>query len=252
MKILLLDIETSPNKVYAWGLWNVNVALNQVEEFGYTLCWAAQWYGEKEIMFSSLHKDGKKKMLKQVHSLLDEADAVVHYYGKKFDIPRLNQEFLGAGMLPPSPTIQIDLCTVVKSRFKLASNKLDYVSKYLGYKGKVEHKGMSLWTDCMAGIPAAWKKMEEYNKGDIKCLAWIYPILLPWIKNHPNYGLFVDSDRPVCPNCGSVHVVKRGVYKPPSGTLTYQRYRCSDCGTWSKERYSNMPKEQRKHVLKGV
>ena len=43
MNILLIDIETAPNKVYTWGLWNQNVSLNQIDEVGYTLCWAATW-----------------------------------------------------------------------------------------------------------------------------------------------------------------------------------------------------------------
>ena len=34
-RILLLDIETAPNKVYVWGMWNQNIAANQVVEDGY-------------------------------------------------------------------------------------------------------------------------------------------------------------------------------------------------------------------------
>ncbi len=250
MKILLLDIETAPNKAYTWGLWKQNIALNQVEEFGYTLCWAAKWYGEKKMMFASIHANGKKKMLEEVYKLLDEADVVIHYNGVKFDIPILNQEFLSLGFTPPSPIIQIDLLRVVRKQFRLTSNKLDYVARYLGFGGKFQHKGMELWTECMAGDEASWKIMEKYNKQDVTLLEQVYKLLLPWISNHPNYGLFLKADRPTCPNCGSSHIIKRGVRYTQS--LTYPRYLCKNCGSWSKGRYTDYDKDKRKNVLKGI
>jgi hypothetical protein len=250
MKILLIDIETAPNKVYTWGLWNQNVSLNQIDEVGYTLCWAAKWVEHHEMMFASIHADGKEKMLKKVYELLNEADAVVHYNGTKFDIPILNQEFLSLGWNPPSPVQQIDLLRTARQKFRLASNKLDYVAGFLGVGSKVEHKGMELWRECMAGDPTAWRKMEKYNKGDVKLLDKLYPILRPWISNHPNFGLYYNKDEPMCPNCGATHIQKRGLYR--TQTLTYQRYRCSDCGTWSKDRYTNMEKARKVNVLKGI
>ena len=37
-RILLLDIETAPHRVFAWGLWGQDIYLDQIEEPGYTLC----------------------------------------------------------------------------------------------------------------------------------------------------------------------------------------------------------------------
>jgi predicted RNA-binding Zn-ribbon protein involved in translation (DUF1610 family) len=250
MKILLIDIETAPNKVYTWGLWNQNISINQIQEPGYTLCWAAKWHGGDKIMFRSTHNDGKQKMLEEAYELLDNADAVVHYNGTRFDIPILNQEFALMGWSPPSPIKHIDLLRTARSQFRLASNKLDYVASYLGLGSKVQHKGMPLWTGCMAGDAASWKIMERYNKGDVILLGKVYRALKPWVKNHPNFGLYTQKGKPVCPNCGSVHIVKRGLYN--TATLSYQRYRCSSCGTWSRDRYNNIDKEQKKNVVKGI
>ena len=91
---------------------------------GYTLCWAAMWEGERDVEFASI-KDGEEHMLTKIHALLDEADAVVHYNGTKFDIPILNREFLRYGMAPPSHYHQIDLLKTVRKQFKFQSNKLD-------------------------------------------------------------------------------------------------------------------------------
>lgn len=245
-RILYLDIETAPHRVYAWGLWDQNIGLNQIEEPGYTLCWAAKWLGEKKVMFSSI-RDGEKKMLRRIHALLEEADAVVHYYGKKFDIPTLNQEFLAHGMKPPAPFIEIDLIETVRKRFRFASNKLDYVVQRLGLGAKVQHKGMDLWRDCMAGDDAAWKVMKRYNIRDVNLLEPLYEYLKPWLVSHPNMALFTEATVRVCTTCGSKHLQRRG--KARKLTQVYWRYQCVDCGSWMRERLTSLTKVKRQAIL---
>jgi predicted RNA-binding Zn-ribbon protein involved in translation (DUF1610 family) len=250
MKILHLDIETAPARAYVWGLFNQNISINQIEEPGYTLCWAAKWHQQPNIYFSSIHHFDKQRMLYSIYELLDEADVVVHYNGRKFDIPKLNQEFLLNNMPRPSPVLQIDLLSTVRRHFKFQSNKLDFVAQQLGMGNKVEHKGMSLWRDCMAGDDEAWEVMRRYNIRDVELLEKVYDRLRPWISNHPNHGLFITEGEHVCPNCGSHHLQKRGTYY--AKTLTYQRYRCTDCGSWSRAKNTDMEKERSRQILVGV
>ena len=229
MKILLLDIETSPNTAHVWGLWQQNVSINQLMESSYVLCYAAKWLGEDEVHFDSVHQSKPKAMLKGIHVLLDEADAVVHYNGTKFDIPTLNKEFLLHRYNPPSPYKQIDLLRVVRSNFRFPSNKLDYVSQRLGLGKKHAHEGHELWVKCMNGDKDAWKRMESYNIQDVVLLESLYSTLLPWIKSHPNHNLYTDNT--VCPTCSGTRLQKRGTAISITGT--YQRYQCTDCGSWS-------------------
>jgi DNA polymerase elongation subunit (family B) len=229
VKILLLDIETSPNTAHVWGLWQQNVSINQLMESSYVLCYAAKWLGEEDIYFDSVHQSKPKTMLKGIHALLDSADAVIHYNGTKFDIPTLNKEFLLGKLLPPSPYKQIDLLRVVRSNFRFPSNKLDYVSQRLGLGKKHAHEGHELWVKCMNGDKDAWKRMEEYNIQDVVLLESLYDNLLPWIKNPPNRNLYSES--PCCPTCGHEHLQKRGTAISTTGT--YQRYQCRSCGSWS-------------------
>jgi hypothetical protein len=246
MKTLLLDIETAPHRVYSWGLWDQNIGLNQIEEPGYTLCWAAKWHGVDDIMFSSV-RDGHDKMIAGVHALLNEADTVVHYNGTRFDIPTLNQEIILAGLAPPAPFKQVDLLRTVKRQFRLPSNKLDYVARHLGLKGKMTHKGMDLWKGCMAGDKASWEQMEQYNVQDVIVLENVYNKLVPWVVNHPNHNLFTDSSDPHCPSCGSTDLHKRGTSK--TSTMIYQRYQCQACGSWMRERVNIVPKDKRNAIL---
>ena len=229
MKILLLDIETSPMTAYVWGIWDQNISPNHIIDSSNILCWAAKWLDSDEVMFDSVHQSKAKEMLKGIHGLLDEADAVVHYNGTKFDIPTLNKEFLLFGYNPPSPYKQIDLLRVVRSQFRFPSNKLDYVSQRLGLGKKTEHAGMELWTKCMKGDKDAWKIMETYNVQDVVLLESLYRRLFSWIKHHPNHNLFSDS--PVCPTCAKPRLQKRGTAISSVGT--YQRYQCKACGSWS-------------------
>lgn len=247
MKILHIDIETAPNVCYTWGLFNQNIGINQIVEPGYTLCYAAKWDHSKEIMFDAEWLSGMGNMLKSVHKLLTEADVVVHYNGRKFDIPTLSREFIKYDMPPPNPFQQVDLYSTVRNRFKFASNKLDWVCQELGLGNKVHHRGMSLWNDCMEGNKKAQREMERYNKQDVRLLPKLYKRLLPWIKNHPNYGLFGTHSDIICTNCGSTHVQARGMSR--TATQMYQRYQCQGCGTWLKGRKTELDPSERENIL---
>lgn len=246
MKILLLDIESAPNTAHVWGLWQQNVGIPQLLESGYVLCWAAKWYGEKEMMFESIHKSNAKSMLKKIHALLDNCDVAVHFNGKKFDIPTLNKEFIIHDLTPPAPYKQVDLYQVVKEEFRFPSNRLDYVAQALGLGKKFEHEGHELWIKCMADDPKAWKTMELYNKNDVVLLERVYDKLKPWIKSHPNHNLYGNEGSSVasCPNCGSLALIKRGYYY--SAALRYPRYVCKHCGKWSRGALSDIRKGSQK------
>lgn len=232
-KALVLDIETRPNLGYVWALWDQNIGLNQLVDVGQVICFAAKWLGEPDskIVFYSDHHDGHAKMVKAAHRLIDEADAVIHYNGRAFDIKHLNREFLLQGLAPPSPHKDIDLLQVARSRFKFPSNKLDHVSQALGVGEKVKHEGFDLWTKCMAGDAAAWKRMRRYNVGDIKITEAVYLKLRPWIKTHPHVGMFT-GDLDSCPKCGSTQLTRRGtVY---TTVQAYQQFQCKTCGGYSR------------------
>jgi DNA polymerase elongation subunit (family B) len=228
MKILILDIETAPNTAYIWGMFKENIPLARLIETGYVLCWSAKWLGSDNIYFSSVKEKGTISMLTEIHTLLDEADAVIHFYGRRFDIPMLNREFLQYGFAPPSPYKQIDVHTACKSTFKFVSNKLEHVANFLGLKPKVKHEGFELWVKCMNDDKEAWEKMEEYNKGDVLTLEEVYNAMKPWIKNHPNFSAY--NMALICPQCGSNHYQSRGTYE--TATCIYNRYQCSECKKW--------------------
>lgn len=243
MRILLLDIETAPNIVHVWGLWQQNVGINQIIASGYVMCWAAKWYKGEEVFFDSIEKSKPKKMLERIHRLISEADVVVHYNGKSFDMPTLNKEFLTLGMLPPPPYKQIDLCLTAKREFRFPSNKLEYIARHLKIGEKVKHEGHELWISCMNHDDGAWRRMETYNKQDVMLLESMYERLRPWVRSHPTHGVYDESGVLVCPACGSARLQRRGWYR--TQVNKYVRLVCKDCGTWSREAFGEFNKEQR-------
>ena len=231
IRILTIDIETRPNLAYVWGLWDQNIGLNQIEETGTVISWAAKWHGEKKVHFASDYHDGHEEMVRKAWELLDEADAVVGYNSKSFDMKHLNREFVLAGYPPPTPYVDIDLMTVVKQRFRFTSNKLQHIATELGLGSKVQHDGFDLWLACMRDDPQAWKIMKKYNMQDVVLTEKVYDRLLPWIKNHPHRGLYggnIDG----CPRCGHGEYQKRGFARTP--TATYQIIQCKSCGGYSR------------------
>jgi predicted RNA-binding Zn-ribbon protein involved in translation (DUF1610 family) len=228
-----LDIETAPNLAFVWGLFKENIHIGRMVDAGYVMCWSAQWLGQRAVMFDSIHRSTPKAMLRGIHDLLNEADIVVHYNGQSFDIPTLNKEFITHGMLPPAPYKQIDLYKAAKGNFRFPSNKLEYILKALSL-GSKQGPPFELWVACMKKEDAAWKKMERYNKNDVRRLGPLYLRMRPWIKNHPNLALYSPASigTAMCPQCGSTHLQQRGTARTTVGQ--YIRYQCQKCGTWSR------------------
>lgn len=232
MKVLTVDIETSPSVAHVWGLFKQSVSLSQLQESTRVISFAAKWHGVRAVEFRSDFHDGHEAMVQRAHALIDEADVVVHYNGKSFDMPHLRREFLLANMPPPSPVREVDLYLVVRSRFRFISNKLDHVTRELGLTGKVTHTGHDLWVRCMAGDPKAWALMKKYNKGDVVTTEELHDVLLPWINGYPHAGLYGDSEVPTCQRCGGHGLRKEGFAYTALGK--FQRYACKDCGSWSR------------------
>lgn len=230
-RVLFLDIETSANLGYTWSKYETNV-IEFKKEFE-ILSIAYKWADRKKVCVLSQREADEKVILGLLHCLLDSANVVVWHNGDRFDGPKGNARFIAHGMKPPSPYKSVDTKKVAKRYFSFNSNKLDDLGKYLGVGRKVKHEGFDLWLKCMAGDKKALKKMEQYNKGDVRLLEKVYKKLLPWIQSHPNVALI--SGRPKgCPKCGSEKLHSRGTEW--SKTQQYQRYQCQGCGGWCRGR----------------
>ena len=247
-KILLFDIETAPNLVYTWGLFKQNIGINQIKRPWYTICWAAKWLFSDKILSDVLAPEDAENghdelIIRSIWDLLNEADIVVAHNLYGFDKKRVQAKFMEYKMPPPEPYQTIDTLTVAKS-FDFTSRKLDYLGGLLVGSKKIK-TDFDLWRDCMEGDKTALRAMVTYCKQDVKLLEEVYLELRPWIKSHPNCGLYQKNDEMYCANCGSTEL-KQTTKPYRTDVNVYTTYRC-ECGALVRVRHTSKTSQ-----LKGV
>ena len=129
-KVLVLDIETAPGRAFIWQLRTDYVPISQVIEHPRMLCFAAKWLHEKKVRFHS-EREGREEMIEAAWSLLDEADIVVGYNSRSFDIPHLQREMVELGYAPPSPWVDVDLLIEIPKNRNFRN-----ISKLMGFQRK--------------------------------------------------------------------------------------------------------------------
>jgi hypothetical protein len=61
-KILTIDIETAPLEAWAWGLFDQNIALNQIKTEWSVLAYAAKWLDKKAVIYADTGGRGPRKV----------------------------------------------------------------------------------------------------------------------------------------------------------------------------------------------
>ena len=205
MKTLILDIETAPLTVHAWGLWKQNVGINQIVQDTYVLNWSAKWVEDEYIYTDALcyhdeYKDdptNDRHILENLVELMEQADVVVAHNGDRFDIPTINNRLLYHGINPPSTYKTVDTLKIAKRRFRLTSNKLEFLARHLGVGSKIDTGGFELWADIVhKKCRKAWKHMIEYCEHDTMLLEAVYLRLRPWDNQHPTMVFSTDLSKP--------------------------------------------------------
>lgn len=242
MKILILDLETTPMLGWSWQSYNTN--LISVEEDSRIMSAAYKWYGEKgAIKFVRPDLDDPYEdtwLIKHLWDLLDTCDVLVGHNAGRFDSRKMNAQFLRHKLPPPAPYRVVDTLKVARKHFNHSSNKLDSLVKVLGIDGKVQHGGfMKLFDGCMRkNDPKMWKLLERYNRRDIVLTEKLYKELLPWIDNHPMDPYKIHNHE-TCPNCHKTGTAQKRGFQM-ARTWSYQRYWCNPakggCSKWFKGR----------------
>jgi hypothetical protein len=238
-KILVWDVETSPNLGYTWAKWQQDVIRFKEQWALLSVAW--KWYGESKTHVLALndfpdYQKGNlddRRLTIELHKLLDSADITIAHNGDRFDMRKAQARFIVHGLTPPSPSKQIDTLKAARKAFLFNSNTLDDLGAVLGVGRKVSTGGFDLWLSCMSGDEDAWNRMKKYNKQDVRLLEDVYTRLRPWIAGHPNVGVY-SGDLDVCPKCGSSNITKQGFKY--NRTTKMQQYKCNDCGGWASSR----------------
>ena len=252
-KILVFDIETSPLKAFVWRLWkqNVHPMSGQLQNDFFIITWAAKWLFEEEVFSDKMTKkevlqEDDSRVVKSLWKMIDEADVIIGHNIISFDIKKMNTRFLAHGLGLPSHCQTIDTYKHAKKTLAMTSNKLDYIAKFLGLTQKLSTT-FELWEQCVKGNKKALKRMEKYNRGDIKTSEEVYLKLRPYIKPHPNLGLFLEDNIKRCPTCLSEELKITSSYR--TSTNVYDCVKCTDCQSISRSRANKTSKDFRKSLI---
>jgi hypothetical protein len=249
-KILLFDIETAPLKAFVFqkNIWKADISDDKIISEWFTLCWSAKWLFDDYIISECLTKEevlseNDSRIVTGLWKLMNESDIVIAHNGDSFDVPNMNTRFVINGLLPPRPYKTIDTKTIAKKQFGFTHNSLNALARLFGLDPKIDIT-FELWKQCVEGNEKALKEMEKYNQHDVELLERIYLRLRPWIRSHPNLGLYMLSDGTVCPNCGSKNIVWVPNQYYYTGVSRFPIFRC-DCGAYGRSRKSELAKKQR-------
>jgi len=254
--ILIFDIETAPMEVYVWGLYKQRISHENVIQDWFILSWAAKWLFSSEIMSDVVTPEeakncDDKRIGKSMWDLFESADIVVAHNAWRFDLRKLNSRWILHKQPPPSPYQVIDTLKESRKMAAHSSHRLDYLGQIMHNKSKLD-TDYSLWKRCKHGDSDALFYMEKYNKEDVSLLEEVYLSMRGWIKSHPNVGLYMETDEPVCANCGSDKIHEVDNYVTPAGS--FRAFRCDNprCHAISRQRTSQTPLKKKKGLTISV
>lgn len=238
-KLLILDIETSPNIGVFWHCGqNQNITSEQVIKERQIISIAYKYYGEPKCTTKSidwgLNQQNDRTAVMKIQEIITGADAVLGQNSDKFDLRWINGRlaYYGLPAIPDSTILMtLDTLKLARGALNLNSFKLNYMLRFFGLPEKIEMHFSDWLKVVCAKDKKVFKKMLAYNKNDVIVTELLFNKLLPYVKLPFKLSLVLGKteDRGACPQCGSHDLVKDGVKIMPSG-IKKQRFQCRDCG----------------------
>lgn len=230
LKIVTVDIETTPAQVYTWSLYPTAISHQSIIEDFSIICAAYKYLDKPNVQGFKVDVVGDDfEVVRKLSEVLTDVDVVVGQNLDRFDIKKLQARLVYHGLPPLPKLVTVDTLKVAKKVGGFTSNRLDYLGKHLLGEGKM-HVDYDLWLQVMKGSKEAINKMFAYNKMDVVRGEALYLKLRPYMHNHPHVAVMQDGVKCDCPTCGSSNLQKRG-FRVTAGGNKYQRLQC-ECGSW--------------------
>lgn len=188
-KVLYYDIETALMEVDIFSLFIPGkfISWKNIKRKSFVVSWAAQWVGQKKIESAAVtvteaKRGNDKRVLQALWNLMDSADYVCGHNSNKFDNKFVNYRFLKNGIDAPAGYKTFDTLTFARKYFRNDSNALEHWSMDLGGDPKDEME-LEDWKAVARGDIAAIKKMEFYNRGDVRNGVIVLQKFRNWLEN---------------------------------------------------------------------
>ena len=245
VRALTIDIERLPGQVSVQHrgftidgpVWDLNalkhiigrrIHADDVIEWPRTICAAARWYGEDEVMFAAEWEvGGYDGFMRRVWEWVDEADILIGHNMAAFDSKHLMSGWAEMGLPAPSPYKVIDTLKIARGSLNMESNTLDSLAKRLGVEAKSDKYDVRVAQAAVAGDKEAQARIEGYNRGDIVASEALFDRLRPFAKGIPHLGMWSD-DELACPSCG--HTMTATGKTVHANVQRYEHLHCPNCG----------------------
>lgn len=240
IKGVVIDIETSPQKVLMYGNIYEPVVV-KILEYTQILSMAWREVGSKKTYYIGQNKlkgykagvNNDKNLVIKITNILKDFDYIVGHNSDNFDIKVIKERIM-YHRLPALPEIYaLDTKKLYKKVSKLPSNQLKHVSEFMGNGSKLKHNGVDMFLGCANGNKEDWKVNEKYNKKDVDITYADFIDVLPYVKL-PNYFIYMNKESGLnCsnPNCLSYNLAKSKTRKVVNGWK--MQYQCRDCGHYT-------------------
>ena len=239
-KIMLYDLETMPDLDAAMEVFtqlSQYPGLTLKAEINSIICFGYREYGKgikakcKSVWDMPGWKgdiNDDKEICEFIVSILDTADCVVTFNGKRFDEKFIATRCAIHGLEFPMKIKHVDLYQVVKANFSFFRNNLKTSAKILTNEFKMSHEGWGLWVKVRKLIRSSMREMVAYCKQDVDVMEPMFKRLRPRIKGIPDHNLFqIAGSKHLCTKCGSSRHHSHGwVY---SAAYRKKRFKCVDC-----------------------
>ena len=222
-KVLIYDIETSYNIGKFWRAgYNLNINPGDIIHERAIICISYKWLGEEQVYNLTWDKNQCDKfLLEQFIPILDEADMIVAHNGDRYDLKFIKTRALKHNLTMLINYKQFDTLKVAKAKFMFNSNKLDYISKFLGAEGKISTE-MKLWDDIiLRKCPKAMIEMLTYCEEDVRQLEIVYNALVSWENPKFHIGVMNGGTKQTSPITGNVNIEQVKQMTTNSGTIKH-------------------------------
>lgn len=254
-RVLILDVERLPGitRQYWWDrgdLKNRYVHYETVERLPRTTICCAKWYDSPDVItLCEWDKGGRKRFLREIHSLMSRADIIVGHNLDAADVPWLKGDLhIEAGLPPLPPYKTVDTLKVLRREFKSGApfKSLDAFCQIVGIPAKIDRYDREAMERAVAGSTEDQDRLAAYCAGDVIATQGLLDFLRPHISNHPH--LFVDGKDKltVCNRCGgdTEPIARRYI----ANVISYSMRKCTQCQGYS--RLSIEP--ERMSIVRGV
>ena len=183
-RILVFDLETSPNTVFTWRIGNkISIGMDNIIDERKIICIGYKWLGEKEthcINFNIKNQEDKW-MLIEFAKVINSAEYILGHNVDAYDLKFLRARCIKHGIQINPKFNSIDTLKEAKKQFNFNSNKLDYIAQFLGLGAKI-HTEYDLWKNIILNKSQdSLDKMITYCKHDVDLTEQVYNKLEPFL-----------------------------------------------------------------------